>query len=74
MTASDDLRVGTLGFLQPCEVTLWNHKHVSGSFWIDVFKRVDMFVFKDFFRRNLAANDAAEKAIRIAHTGHLPER
>jgi hypothetical protein len=43
---------------------------------MDVFEREHIVVFKDFLRRNLAANDAAEKAVGsgIAHKRSLGNR
>src|ERR1700728_366855 len=67
MAAPDDLRVLRLGFFQSREMFLRDDQHVRRRLRVDVVKREDVVVLVNFFRRNLAANDAAKKAIGIAH-------
>ena len=42
-----------------------NHKHMLGSYWIDVPKCDDVFGVGNTFRRDLAGDQAAEKAIGL---------
>ena len=46
---------------------------MRGRLRIDVFEGKDMLIFMNFPGRNLAADDAAEKAIRISHLRHLSQ-
>jgi len=46
---------------------------MRGRLRIDVFESKDMLIFISFPGRNLTANDAAEKAIRISHLRHLSQ-
>src|SRR5262245_46596391 len=72
VTASDDFRVGGGCFFQSRKMTLRNDQHVSRGLGADVFEGQDVVIFVDFFGRNLAADDAAEEAVRIGHL-YLPE-
>ena len=54
-------------------MTLRNDQDVRGCLRIDVLKGEYMVIFVDFLGRNLAAEDAAEKAIRISHLRHLSQ-
>ncbi len=67
MALSDDIGVIGLSFLQPGEMAFGNHEHMRGSLRLNVFEREDVVVFIDFFRGNLSADDAAEKAVRVGH-------
>ena len=68
MAAADNFGVSTFGFLQSCEMPFGNDEHMGRRLRINVFKREDVFIFENLFRRNLAANDAAEEAIWISHS------
>jgi hypothetical protein len=69
MAAAKDLRISFLGFFQSCKVPLRNDKHMRRRLGLDVFKGEDVFILINFFRWNLAANDAAKKAVGIGHGG-----
>lgn len=73
MAAADDLCVGGFGFLQSSKMTLRNDEYMRRRLRIDVFEGKDMLIFINFLGRNLAADDAAEKAIRISHLRHLSQ-
>src|SRR5579864_119450 len=68
MTAADDFGVAAFCFFQSCKMAFGNDEHMGRRLRINVFKREHVFVFKNFFRGNLAANDAAEEAIGIGHS------
>jgi hypothetical protein len=63
MAATDDFCVGLLRFFQTTQVLLGDDEYVSWRLGIDVLERVRMFVFINFFGRNLAGDDFAEEAI-----------
>lgn len=63
MTAANQFGVFAACLLQSCKMLLGNHQYVRGRLRLDVLKGKEVFVFIHFFRRNLAADDAAEKAI-----------
>jgi len=63
VAAANQFRVFGPSLLQSCKMFLGNHQHVRGRLRLDVLKREDILVFVDFFRWNLAADDAAEKTI-----------
>ncbi len=63
VAAAYHVSVLSLRFFQSGNMFLRNHQHMRGRLGIDVFKGKHVAVLVDFFRRNLAANDAAEKAI-----------
>ena len=63
MAASNHFGVGCLSLFQSGKMFLGNDEHVRGSLRLDVFEREDMFILVNFFRWNLAADHAAEKAI-----------
>src|SRR5271166_6239899 len=73
MAAANDLGVGGLGFLQSSKMPFGNDEHMRGCLRVDVFEGEDVFVFVDFLGRNLAADDATEKAVWIGH-GSVPGR
>ena len=68
VAAADDFGVGGLGFFQSGEMTLWNDQYMRRSLRTDVFEGQDVVIFVDFPARNLAADDAAEEAVRIGHS------
>jgi hypothetical protein len=68
MAAADDFGVAAFRFFQSCKMPFGNNQDVCRRLRINVFKREDVFIFVNFFRRNLAANDAAEEAIGIGHS------
>lgn len=67
VTVADNFCILGVRFLQPGEVLLGNDQHVGRCLGVDVLKGEDVGVLVDFLRRNLAANDAAEQAIGVAH-------
>jgi hypothetical protein len=67
MTTADDFGVGILSLFQTSKVPLGNDEDVRGCLRVDVFKRENVLVFVNLLRRNFAADDAAEKAIRVSH-------
>ena len=71
VAATDDLGVFGLRFLESGEVLLGDHQHVRGSLRIDVLEGEGVIVHVNFFCGNLAAEDAAKKAVggRITHIG-----
>jgi hypothetical protein len=71
VAAANDLGVSGLRFFQSSEMPLGNDENVCRSLRINIFKCKDMLVFVNFFSGNLAANDAAEKAIVVVHAAHL---
>ena len=68
MAAADDFSVRTFRFFQSGEMTFGDDEHMGRRLRINVFKGEDVFIFEDFLRRNLAANNAAEEAIGIGHS------
>jgi hypothetical protein len=74
VTAADDLGVFGLRFLESGEVLLRNYQHVRGSLRIDVLEGEDVIVLVNSLCRNLAAEDAAKKAVggRISHIWLTP--
>jgi hypothetical protein len=56
---------GILGrsLLQPANMFLRNHKHVSWRLRVDIVEGVGMFVFVDFLGGNFSSNDPAEQTI-----------
>lgn len=70
MAVADDFGVRGFGFFQPGKMFLGNDENVSGSLRVDVFEGEHVVVFIDFFRWNLAANNAAEEAVggRVGHS------
>jgi hypothetical protein len=69
MTAAYYRGVLRLRFVQSGKMFSWDDQHMGGRLWIDVFKGKDMIVLIDFLRGNLAAENAAEKAV-TANVGH----
>jgi hypothetical protein len=69
MTSAYHFGVVSLRFLQSSDMFLWDDQHVRGSLRVDVFKGKHVLVFVDFLRRNLTAENAAEKTI-AAGVGH----
>lgn len=67
VAAADDFGVGGLGLLQSGEMFLGDDENVGGGLRVDVFEGEDVVVLVDFFGGNFAAEDAAEKAIRLRH-------
>ncbi len=61
--------VRSLGFFQSGKMFLGDNQHMRGRLRIDVFKSKYVLVFVHFLRRNLAAENAAEQAIRCG-IGH----
>ena len=68
MAAADDFGVAAFRFFQSCKMAFGNDKHMGRRLRINVFKSEHVLIFKNFFRWNLAANDAAEEAIGIGHS------
>jgi hypothetical protein len=68
MAAADDFGVSAFRFFQSCKMPFGNDEHMGRRLWINVFKRKDVFIFENFLRWNLAANDSAEEAIGISHS------
>jgi hypothetical protein len=67
VAAADDFCVFCSGFLQSGEMFLGDDENVCGGLRIDIFEGENVIVFVNFLGRNLAADDAAEKAIGIRH-------
>jgi hypothetical protein len=67
MTAANDLRVRSLRLLQSGKVLLRDNQNVRRGLRPDIFEREYVFVFMDLPGRNVAADDAAEKTVRITH-------
>jgi len=67
MAPADDFGVFRIRFLQSGEMFFGNDENVCGRLRVDVFEGEDVVIFVNFLRRNFAADDAAEEAIRIAH-------
>jgi hypothetical protein len=63
VTASDHLGIANLRFLQTSKMFLWDHEDMRRRLRIDVFDGEHVLVLIDFLRGNLAAENAAEKAI-----------
>ena len=68
MAAADDFCVTAFRFFQSCKMPFGNNQDVRRRLRINILKREDVFIFENLFRRNLAANDAAEEAIRVSHS------
>lgn len=69
MAAADHFGVLRLRLFESCKMFLGNDQNVRGRLGVDVFKGEDVLVFVNFLRRKLAAEDAAEGAMRIVHRG-----
>lgn len=63
VTAPNHVGVFDLRFLQSRKMLLRNDEHVRRCFWVDVLKGKHMLVLVNFFGGDLAAHNAAEKAI-----------
>ena len=68
MAAADDFGVAAFRFFQSCNMAFGNDEHMGRRLRINVFKSEHVFIFKNFFRGNLAPNDATEEAIGIGHS------
>jgi len=69
VTPANPFRIFSLRFLQSGEMLLWDYKHVCRRLRIDVFKSKYVLVLVNFLCRNLATENAAEKAV-AARVGH----
>lgn len=67
MAAANDFCVSGFGFFQIRKMPLRNNEHVGGRLRMDVLEGVNILIFMNLLGGNLAADDAAEKAIRIRH-------
>jgi hypothetical protein len=63
MATSDDFGILSLRFFQSGKVFLWDNQHMRRCLGIDIFKGEYMLVVINLLGRNLAAKNAAEKAI-----------
>ena len=63
VTLADHFGVLSLRLFQPGKMFSWDDQHMRRRLWIDVFKGKDVIVLVNFLRGNLAAKNAAEKAI-----------
>src|SRR5712671_110905 len=63
VTLADHFGVLSLRLFQPGKMFSWDDQHMRRRFRIDVFKGKHMLVLVNFLRGNLAAKNAAEKAI-----------
>jgi hypothetical protein len=63
VAAANHFRVVSLRFLQSCKMFLGDDQHMRGSLRVDVFKGEHVLVFVNFLGGNLAAENAAEKAV-----------
>jgi hypothetical protein len=63
MAAANQVRMFAPGLLQSCKMFLGDHQDMCGCLRLNVLKGKDVLVFINFFRWNLAAKNAAEKAI-----------
>ena len=70
MTPANNLGIGAFRFLQTGKMPFRDDENVRRRLRIDVFEREYVFVFKNFLRRNLSADDAAKEAILIACLCH----
>jgi len=73
MAAANDFCVGGLGFFQSSKMSFRDDEHMSRRLGIDILETEDVLILVDFLGRNFAADDAAEKAIRIGHLRHLSQ-
>jgi hypothetical protein len=67
VATSDDFCVSGFSFFQSGKMFFGNDQNMRGRLRVDVFKGEDMIVFVDFLGGNLAADNAAEEAIRVGH-------
>jgi hypothetical protein len=67
VAAADEFGVGGFGLFQAGEMFLGNDEDVRGRLRVDVFEREDVVVLINFFRGNIALDDAAEEAMGIGH-------
>src|SRR5579862_1225181 len=69
MATANQFGIVRLSFFQSGKMFLRNHQHMRRCLRIDVFKGINMLVFVNFLGGNLAAKNAAEKAIirSVAH-------
>jgi hypothetical protein len=72
MAAPDDFGIIGPGLFQSVKMFLRNDQNVRGRLRADVFKSENVVVLVHLPRGNLAAKDAAEQAIRVAHGSFLP--
>jgi len=68
MAAADDFGVAAFRFFQSRKMPFGYDEHMGRRLRVNVFKREDVFIFENSFRRNLAANDSAEETIGIGHS------
>lgn len=69
MAAADDFGVTAFRFFQSCKMPFGDNQDVCRRLRVNILKRKNVFIFENFFRWNLAANDATEEAIGIGHPG-----
>jgi hypothetical protein len=62
VAAADNFSVRSFGFIQSREMSFGDDKNVSRGLRADVLKSEDVVIFVDFFRGDLAAEDATEEA------------
>jgi hypothetical protein len=63
VAAPDDFGVAGLSLFQSGKMLLGNDEDMGGRLCVDVFKGEDVFVLVNSLGGNLAAEDAAEKAV-----------
>jgi hypothetical protein len=63
VAAADDFGVAGLSLFQSGKMLLGNDEDMGGRLCVDVFKGEDVFVLVNSLGGNLAAEDAAEKAV-----------
>jgi hypothetical protein len=67
VAAANDFGVGGFRFFQSGKMFLGNDEDMCGRLCVDVLEGEYIFIFVNFLGGNLAAEDAAEEAIRISH-------
>jgi hypothetical protein len=65
VAAANHLGIVSLRFFQARKMSFRNNEHVCRRFRADVLEGKHMFVLVNFFRRNLSAENTAEKAVAI---------
>src|ERR1700691_923656 len=63
LAAADQFGIAGSSFLQSSKMFLRDDEHMGRRLRVDVLKGEDILVFVNFLRGNLAAQDAAEKAV-----------
>src|ERR1041385_5983618 len=74
VTAPDNFGFLSTSFFQSANMLLGHDQDMGRCFRVNVFEGKRMLIFVDFFRRNLAGNNLAEKTIAHSANPISPEK